>query len=374
MAGAYLNYFTYDESRSDLAMLIERSITDITVPDGVGVIGPSAFKECKALRKITIPDTVTKISGYAFHDCTALTELIIPDSVTELGNNMCHGCTALTRLVLSDNVAEIPRDCFYQVSKVNELIMPSALRTIEANSLNISGCLVFDFTRCREIPTLSNINALYSINEDAKIYLPPELYDDWAVATNWVSLKQRLVCRPSEGLEFARNGDGYEVVSTGTCQDRYVSIPSVYNNLPVKILGCIFAYYGEMEGIIIPEGVTIIESSSIQCCSNLKALTLPDSLESIRIHSIAYCESLERVSFGKNLKDIGGWCFYNNYSCKVYDFTRCTRVPELYWYIEEGDTFYNLPSDARFIVPSALLDEWRSATNWSYFADKIVAG
>ena len=166
----------------------------------------------------------------------------------------------------------------------------------------------------------------------------------------------------------------YEVQSLGSCRDGYVSIPGTHNGLPVKRLGYTFGCGGDMVGFIIPEGIVVISSSVIENCDNLKRITLPDSLEEIQFNCISCCESLERVSFGRNLRTIMGWSFYANPSCLVYDFTRCAQVPDLYWYFEEGDTFYGMPQDAKFIVPEELFETWRSATNWSYFADRIVAG
>ena len=52
-----------------------------------------------------------------------------------------------------------------------------------------------------------------------------------------------------------------------------------------------------------------------------------------------------------------------------YDFTRHTAVPNL----SASNAFNNIPSDCEIRVPSELIDEWKSATNWSGFAENIVA-
>jgi hypothetical protein len=51
-----------------------------------------------------------------------------------------------------------------------------------------------------------------------------------------------------------------------------------------------------------------------------------------------------------------------------YDFSQSSAVPSL------ADTyaFTNSPSDCKIIVPDALYDEWKAATNWSSYASKIV--
>lgn len=51
-----------------------------------------------------------------------------------------------------------------------------------------------------------------------------------------------------------------------------------------------------------------------------------------------------------------------------YDFRASKSVPTL------GGTlvFSSIPSDCKIVVPDALYDEWKSATNWSSYASKMV--
>ena len=54
----------------------------------------------------------------------------------------------------------------------------------------------------------------------------------------------------------------------------------------------------------------------------------------------------------------------------IYDFTNHTSVPTL----ENTNAFTGIPSDCKIKVPESLLEEWKAATNWSTYANKIVAG
>lgn len=57
----------------------------ISVPNGVEVIGASAFSNCENIEAIELPDSVTKIGGCAFANCTGLTEIYLPPYITEIG-------------------------------------------------------------------------------------------------------------------------------------------------------------------------------------------------------------------------------------------------------------------------------------------------
>ena len=81
-------------------------------------------------------------------------------------------------------------------------------------------------------------------------------------------------------------------------------------------------------------------------------------------------KGIEQVIFEGDVTSVGTHSFYNCQSMKVIDFTKCTQVPTL----RGTYAFYNMSNKKYQIkVPSALYDEWISATNWSSVANKIVA-
>ena len=56
----------------------------VTVPDGVKVIGPNAFKGKDKLQSVVLPNSVEVISQEAFADCKKL-KLIVPDPRNAFG-------------------------------------------------------------------------------------------------------------------------------------------------------------------------------------------------------------------------------------------------------------------------------------------------
>ena len=81
------------------------------------------------------------------------------------------------------------------------------------------------------------------------------------------------------------------------------------------------------------------------------------------------CISLIHAVFTGPVKTINSQAFYNCTALKRIDFSRCTAVPSL----SSTDAFKNCPADMEIIVPASLLDEWKTATNWSVYADHIKA-
>lgn len=129
----------------------------------------------------------------------------------------------------------------------------------------------------------------------------------------------------SEGLEFETCTGGYACLGRGTCTDSNIVIPPTYNGLPVTEIGAFaFDCDNNLISIVIPPSVTLIDDVAFSNCGNLKRV----------------------------------------------DLSQHTSVPILVSDTEE--TFDGLTSDSQIKVPSNLIGEWKTATNWDDFANLIV--
>ena len=72
------------------------ALQEVTLPDGVQVIGEHAFFRCAALTAVNLSQ-VTRIDEYAFWECTSLTALTL-DNVTTIDHDAFYGCTGLETL------------------------------------------------------------------------------------------------------------------------------------------------------------------------------------------------------------------------------------------------------------------------------------
>ena len=109
-----------------------KSLTSITIGNGVTSIGGNAFLFC-SLTSITIPDSVTSIEGGAFLGCTSLTSITIPDSVTSIGRKAFYACTSLTAVTFL-GAAPKARDGFSEIRgrRVFSRATPTIYRKPEA--------------------------------------------------------------------------------------------------------------------------------------------------------------------------------------------------------------------------------------------------
>ena len=143
-----------------------RTLTSITIPEGIVRIGKLAFAECSSLTSITIPKTVTQIEsgrvdigenvyyGHLFTHCPSLTSIVveagnpkykttqngkgiidkttntliagdqttsIPKDVINIGENAFACCKALTSVTIPDSVTSIGHWAFEDCSKLTSV-------------------------------------------------------------------------------------------------------------------------------------------------------------------------------------------------------------------------------------------------------------
>ena len=103
-----------------------RNETSYVVPEGVEIIGQSAFTGVTKLTSVSLPESLRTIEMMAFRNTTSLTSIIIPDGVTRMdgwifegsglitieipnsvvnfGDGMFSGCSSLKSAVLGEHV------------------------------------------------------------------------------------------------------------------------------------------------------------------------------------------------------------------------------------------------------------------------------
>lgn len=130
-----------------------------------------------------------------------------------------------------------------------------------------------------------------------------------------------------------------------------------------------FRYCSSLASVIIPDGVTSIRASAFNSCYSLSSITIPDGVTSIGGSAFNYCYALASITIPHGVTSIGDYTFSGCYGIRYYDFSSCTAVPTL----SNTNAFGSIPSDCQMLIPSALYDEWSTATNWSTYASYMVA-
>jgi len=167
-----------------------------------------------------------------------------------------------------------------------------------------------------------------------------------------------------------------------------------------------------LTSITIPSGVTTIDGYAFYSCYSLTNIVIPNSLNSIISSAFYYCYSLIRISIPKDMANvnnylfddcrslidvripndvttIGSNAFYNCHSLTSitipsgvttignYAFASCYGMKHYYLLPTtpptiRGTSFSSIQSDCVIHVPAESLEAYKTASNWSTHASKMV--
>lgn len=103
--------------------------TKVVIPEGVEVIGSSAFEDDYDLTEVVLPNSIKKISYRAFACCSKLKKINFPDGLEYVGESSFCG-TAVEKVWLPDSVKTLGNHAFGGSGCV-EVRLPEGLKMIE---------------------------------------------------------------------------------------------------------------------------------------------------------------------------------------------------------------------------------------------------
>lgn len=242
----------------------------------------------------------------------------------------------------------------------------------------------------------------FFVDEDCEIYLP--------YLKNTLSQTQAAICATQ--LEAVYSGDRVTGIA-GSAYKKTYGLKKIAMSKDIKSIGTEVFYNSGITYITIPPAVTKITGDMFDNCTCLKNISLPINVATIDANAFRDCWGLERIII-KHVTNPGDYAFFENYnlkkisfnsevsyisnyicrmctslveaeflgnvktfydgalqycySLKKLDLSHCTAVPSL----QTTNVFTELPSDLQILVPAALADEWKKATNWTVYADNII--
>lgn len=103
---------------------------NVTVPEGVEVIGEMAFRRKKHLKNIILPTGLKKISRDAFFDCDQLDHVYVPATVSEVGGYAFAECESLKSVTFASKPKHLSRHAFEDSDNLSRIVVPAG--TLEA--------------------------------------------------------------------------------------------------------------------------------------------------------------------------------------------------------------------------------------------------
>ena len=234
------------------AMASSLEMTSVSIPSTITSIGEFAFATCLKLTEVTIPAGVKSVGGRAFRDCYRLKRIIVEEGnarydsrdscnaiIETATNKLTHGCVATT---IPNSVTVIGNSAFFGCRTLGSIAIPENVESIGDSA----------FFECAALQSICIPQSVNSVGKAA-----------FAMCTGMVS------------ADLA-------------CQELGTS-----------------AFYGDslLSNVILQEGVTTIGDHAIRGCKKLTALSLPNSLKTVKSYALSD-NSLESITLPENLDDL----------------------------------------------------------------------
>ena len=186
-------------------------------------------------------------------------------------------------------------------------------------------------------------------------------------------LKLLLELTPKMSFEYIASSGTYSLTGRGGYLRKDIIVPDYFDDgtngiAPVKSLG-FYAFEGDetVETLVITSMITSYDNYAFANCPRLMSIDMP-GVAAISSFEFGGLTSLKYVKFGEYISNIGGGTF-TGMSGAVFDFSAAKKVPQLQSY----GAGWEFGTNPIIKVPSSLYGEWKYSTNWSIYADYIVA-
>ena len=249
---------------------------------------------------LIVPDTlggypVKKIGNRAFYGNTKIQSVILPDSIDTIESDAFSGCTNLGSIQLPNSLTALGCNAFRNCSSLTYIKLPKTLKSVITN--NVTGV----FSGCTALQTVEL--------EEGMTAIPVCLFQECPLSAITIPNTVTSI----ELHAFAKSG----LVS--------IEIPDSVTTIGHGA----FSDCAMLTSVMLPDSVTEIDTSAFDGCTKLNDVKMSNSLTALGSNAFRNCSSLTYIWLPKTLKSVLG-----NNNAGVFPGCTALQTVEL----EEGMT------------------------------------
>ncbi|MBQ7246849.1 MAG: leucine-rich repeat protein [Lachnospiraceae bacterium] len=291
------------------------SISNLIVESGIS-IGENAFSGNTCLTDVEIRGA-EQVDKRAFSECTGI--LTTSLNAQMIADSAFAGCSSLNTVILEGTRA-IGEKAFYNNSALNNINFGESIKSIGSQAF--CGCIELTNVSLPETIEYIGEEAFKDDNALAVINIPEglEVIPD-GIFYNCTSLVRAVI--PNNIIKIGKNAFyncidmrtvsiGNKVTEIDDCafwgceKIRTVIFPDILE----RIGACAFEGCKMLYDIQLPNKLSYIGFGSFRSCTSLEAVSIPNGVELLESSTFYGCSSLERVDLGVGTIKLGERCFY----------------------------------------------------------------
>lgn len=349
-------------SSGSFGKMLDRSITDVIIPENITDLGLYAFCRCNNIRGVKIPNNIRSLSNNVFDSCSSLKWVFIPDNVSSIASYAFTKCARLTIYAVENKISwsqtwkdeKIPvvygcvsagvtgNFTWVQTNKGITIVDYSGndVEIIIPNSINnvpVTSIASYAFYDCKHIVSISIPDSITAIGDYA--------FDR---CNNLVEVINHSALNITAGSS-AYGSVAYYAKEVHTGSSKIVNIDNylfyTYNDET-----CLCSYIGNNTDIIFPEAYAEykINNYAFYSRKDITSISIPDNIKSIGNYAFYDCSNILTINIGNGVTTIGDYAFCN---CKnVTDVSIGNNVTNIGTYV-----FTNCSSLTTINIPNSII-------------------
>lgn len=262
------------------------SAADLSIPasyQGLRIycIGGEAFEGNNKIKSVIIENGIEEIMSYAFKNCTSLTEVTIGEGVKFVAGYAFAGCTSLSKLIVLDSSTEINAlfDSYSTYANLTIYGFTGSTAEAYAQKNNISFVALNSTTEPTAtptaVPTATPAPTPTAVPEPTPTPVPDFVVDESGVLVEY-------------------NGNNVDVV-----------IPETISGIDVLEIGAaVFEDRTDIKTVTLPESVKVIQRAAFSGCTSLERINT-NNIEDVYEYAFYNCSSIEELTFEQDV--MFGW-------------------------------------------------------------------
>ncbi len=344
------------------------ALTDVVLPESIDSIGFSAFNQCTSLKSINLPGNLRKICGGLLAN-TAIKSIIVPGKVTIIDNQAFQNCTALETVELPESLKMIYLNVFNASPAIKEITckatVPPSFFTAQAPGITLN---YFD-------PETYTKSVLYVPQGTAEAYKAANI---WKKFTNIREIQPEV---PGEEAEI--NGLTYMLYpATKLAALKYnanykgeIEVPAKVNRDGIEytvneVMSGAFDGLAAVKAVSLPSTIETIGTRAFAGTS-LLVFDIPQTVKTIAAETFAGCPTLVSVGLPDKLEYIGSKAFFGSQKLR-YIRSNNMNPPAFFQSGDSADDYGQAFSTeiwpaCELVIPANTFMNYKKSAGWKNF-------